>query len=94
MKLYFIVFLIVNSSTKYYYIKVPFSYCYVCEPITCDEQFEKTVKFIPNPKYKNGNGENWILIMYKNKRIFGHYCIDDNGNYYVGYKEKTDWQLK
>lgn len=87
MKLYFIVFLIVNSSTEYYYIKVPFSYCYVCEPITCDEQFEK----ITTSRSIEDVG---IFVYYNSKLIGGHYCIDINGNYYVGFKEKTDWQLQ
>ena len=91
MKVFFLYLLIITHD-GYYHEKITFGY--TLRPITCDEAFEKTVKFIPNPKYKDGNGENWILIMYKNKRIFGHHCIDENGRYYNGYEEQLNYDLR
>ncbi len=87
MKLYFIVLLIVQTSTEYYFIKVPFSYCSLCKPITCDEQFDKitTSKFIEDVGY---------FVFYKSKVVGGHHCINIFGTFYLGYEEKTDWLLR
>ena len=63
------------------------------KPITCDDMFEKTVTFIENPRYKQNNDENWMLIKYKNYNVIGHYCVDDKGNYYNGYEEVLNFEL-
>ena len=55
--------------------------------------FEKTVTFIENPRYKQNNDENWMLIKYKNYNVIGHYCVDDKGNYYNGYEEVLNFEL-
>ena len=51
MKVFFLYLLIITHD-GYYHEKITFGY--TLRPITCDEAFEKTVKFIPNPKYKDG----------------------------------------
>tara|TARA_Y100000296_G_scaffold60463_1_gene70084 strand:+ start:659 stop:925 length:267 start_codon:yes stop_codon:yes gene_type:complete len=86
MKLYFIVFLIIQSPTEYYFIKIPFSYCYSCEPITCEEQFEKLVTH----KIIKGDG---IYTLYKGRTVGSHFCINLSGFYYWGYEEKLNWEL-
>jgi hypothetical protein len=45
--------------------------------LTCDEIFEATIKF----KQLDGR----ILPTYKNRVAFAHYCLDDKGDYYLGY---------
>ena len=50
-------------------------------PITCDEMYEKNVKYVENPNYKEGNGEVWVLTKYKNQNVMAHYCKDEKGNY-------------
>ena len=91
MKLFFLILLVTKTSGELAYIKVPFGYSLI--PITCDEAFEKKVKFLENPNYETNNGENWVILKYKNYNVFGHYCIDENGKYYNGYEEKLNWEL-
>ena len=31
---------------------------------------------------------------YKNKLVMGHYCKDEHGNYWNGYEEKLDYELR
>ena len=32
------------------------------------------VKIIPNPKYTDGNGENWVVIKWGDKKVMGYIC--------------------
>ena len=91
MKVFFLVLLIVKSPTGYYYLKVPFSYSLI--PITCEEAFNEKVNIIKNPNYKSGNGENCVIVNYKDLYVGGHYCIDEHGNYYNVYEEKLNWEV-
>jgi hypothetical protein len=90
MKVFFLYLLIVTADS-YYWIKVPFGF--TLRPITCEDAWNKTVKILPNPKYKEGNGENWVVIMYKDKYVAGHYCKDEFGNYWNGYEEQLNYDL-
>ncbi len=92
MKLFFLILLVTKPSGELAYIKVPFGYSLI--PITCEEAFKKKVKVFKNPNYETNNGENWVILKYKNYNVFGHYCIDENGKYYNGYEEKLNWELK
>ena len=92
MKLFFLVLLIIKSPTEHYYLKVPFGYSLI--PITCEEIFNKKVSVIENPNYKSGNGQNWVILKYKDLYVGGHFCIDENYNYYNGYEEKLNWELE
>ncbi len=92
MKVFFLYLIIVVDSGSYYYEKIPFGFSLI--PITCEEAFNKTVKIVENPKYRNDNGENWVLILYNDKHVQGHYCKDEFGNYWNGYEEKLDYELR
>ena len=92
MKIFYLYLMIVVDSSNYYIEKIQFGFSLI--PITCDEAFNKTVTIINNPKYADGNGENWVLILYNNKNVMGHYCIDEFGNDWDGYKEKLDYELR
>ena len=91
MKVFFLVLLIVKSPTGYYYLKIPFGYSLI--PITCEEAFNKNINVIKNPNYETGNGQNWVILKYKDLVVGGHFCIDEHGNYYNGYEEKLNWEL-
>ncbi len=71
---------ILASDGKLKYEKIPFIISSQ-NPITCEEMFYKTVKFINNPDYQVGNGQTWVLIKYKNENVFAHFCKDRQGNY-------------
>ena len=32
------------------------------------------VEIVPNPKYTNGNGENWVIIKWGDKNVMGYIC--------------------
>ena len=79
MKVFFLYLLIVINSETYYWVKIPFGFTLI--PITCEEAFNKSVTFkIP-------------FTFYKGKRVMGHYCKDEFGNYWNGYKEKLNYNL-
>ena len=78
MKVFFLYLLIVTADS-YYWIKVPFGF--TLSPITCEEAFNKSVTFkIP-------------FTFYKGKTVIAHYCKDELGNYWNGYKEKLNYNL-
>ena len=52
--------------------------------LTCDEIHESTIK------YKEINGR--TITTYQNKIAFAHWCLDEKGNYYLGYE--YEWQCK
>jgi hypothetical protein len=91
MKVFFLYLLIVVNDGNYYWEKIPFGF--TLRPITCEDAWNKTIKILPNPKYKDGNGENWVVIMYKDKYVKGHYCKDELGNYWNGYEEQLNYDL-
>ena len=79
MKVFFLYLLIVTHS-QVYWIKIPFGY--TLRPITCDEAFRKVVTHeIP-------------YTFYKGKVVGMHYCKDILGNYYWGYEEQLDYDLR
>ena len=79
MKVFFL-YLLILTWDSYYWIKIPFGFNLI--PITCEEAFNKSVTFeLPN-------------AVYKNKLVIGHYCKDEFGNYWNGYKEKLDYELR
>ena len=78
MKVFFLYLLIVTADS-YYWIKVPFGF--TLRPITCEDAWNKTVKILPNPKYKD-------------KYVAGHYCMDIDGNYWNGYEKQLNYDLK
>ena len=79
MKVVFLILVIYASDGNLIYQKIPFNYS--DQPITCDEMYEKNVKYVENPNYKEGNGEVWVLTKYKNQNVMAHYCKDEKGNY-------------
>ena len=91
MKVFFLYLLIIVNDGNYYLEKVPFGF--TLRPITCEDAWNKTVKILPNPKYEDGNGENWVVIMYKDKYVMAHYCKDEFGNYWNGYEEQLNYDL-
>ena len=86
MKTYFFFLLIVKSSTELVYVKIPFSYCYSCEPVTCEEKFFEVTT---NKQIKNDG----IYNLYKGWVVMMSFCASSNGYYYDGYLEKTNWLL-
>ena len=91
MKVFFLYLLIVVNYETYYWVKIPFGF--TLRPITCEDAWNETVKILPNSKFEDGNEENWVVIMYKDKYVMGHYCKDELGNYWNGYKEKLNYNL-
>ena len=80
MKVFFLYLIIVVDSGSYYTEKIPFGFNLI--HITCEEAFNKSVTFkLPN-------------TFYKNKLVMGHYCKDEHGNYWNGYEEKLDYELR
>lgn len=84
MKYFFLVLIIVKSTSEIDYVKIPFSYSLI--PITCEEIYYKYVKhkFFENDGYYG---------IYKNKIVMGSFCIDKDYNFYNGYEEKLNWEL-
>ena len=79
MKVFFLYLLIVVNDGTYYWEKIPFGF--TLRPITCEEAFYKSVTFeIP-------------FTFYKGKSVMGHYCKDELGNYWNGYKEQLNYDL-
>lgn len=80
MKVVFLILAILTSDGELKYEKKTFIISSL-KPITCEDMFYKTVKFIDNPNYQIGNGQTWVLIKYKNENVFAHFCKDRQGNY-------------
>jgi len=80
LKVVFLILAILTGDGKLKYEKKPFIISSL-NPITCEDMFHKTVKFIKNPDYKPGNNQIWVLIKYKNENVFAHFCKDRQGNY-------------
>ena len=79
MKVFFLYLLIVVNYETYYWVKIQFGFNLI--PITCEEAFNKSVTFeIP-------------FTFYKGKTVVAHYCKDELGNYWNGYKEKLNYNL-
>ena len=79
MKIFFL-YLIIFANSEIYKIKIPFGFNLI--PITCEEAFNKSVTFkLP-------------YTFYKDKIVIGHYCKDELGNYWNGYEEKLDYELR
>ena len=79
MKIFFL-YLIIFANSEIYKIKIPFGFNLI--PITCEEAFNKSVTFkLP-------------YTFYKDKIVIGHYCKDEFGNYWNGYEEKLDYELR
>ena len=68
MKVFFLYLLIVVNDGNYYFEKIPFGF--TLRPITCEDAWNETVKILPNSNYKDGNGENWVVIMYKDNMLW------------------------
>ena len=81
MKTFFLVLLIVKSSTGYEFVKIPITTPITFEDFYCDQAFEKTAVWIENPNYESGNYQVWGYYIYQGQAIGGHYCIDEHGNY-------------
>ena len=79
MKVFFVFILLVTHSGLHE-VKIPFSY--TLRHITCEESFLSLVTHeIPYTYYK--------------KKLVGlHYCKDMNGEYYWGYPEQLDYDLR
>ena len=80
MKVFFLYLIVIVNSETYHIEKIPFGFTLI--PITCEEAFESKVTL------KNSK------IFYKNKLVMGHYCKDTFDNYWDGYKEKLDYELR
>ena len=80
MKVFFLYLIIVVDSGSYYTEKIPFGFNLI--PITCEEAFYNSVTHkIP-------------YTFYKKKVVGAHYCKDIWGNYYWGYEEQLDYDLR
>jgi len=80
MKVFFLYLLIVVNNETYYWEKITFGFTLL--PFTCEEAFQREVTF------KNSK------VFYENKRVMGHYCQDEFGNYWNGNKEKLDYDIR
>ena len=80
MKAIYLVLVIFTSNGNLKYENIPFINSSQ-NPVTCEEIFNKTIKYVKNPNYKEGNGEVWILVKYKDQNVIAHWCQDIKGNY-------------
>jgi hypothetical protein len=80
VKAIYLVLVIFTSNGNLKYENIPFINSSQ-NPVTCEEIFNKTIKYVNNPNYKEGNGEVWILIKYKDQNVIAHWCEDIEGNY-------------
>ena len=80
MKAIYLVLVIFTSNGNLKYENIPFINSSQ-NPVTCEEIFNKTIKYVKNPNYKEGNGEVWILAKYKDQNVIAHWCQDIKGNY-------------
>ena len=80
MKAIYLVLVIFASNGNLKYENIPFINSSQ-NPVTCEEIFNKTIKYVKNPNYKEGNGEVWVLIKYKDQNVIAHWCQDIKGNY-------------
>ena len=80
MKAIYLVLVIFASNGNLKYENIPFINSSQ-NPVTCEEIFNKTIKYVKNPNYKEGNGEVWILVKYKDQNVIAHWCQDIKGNY-------------
>ena len=51
----------------------------------CSDAIDKITYFEKNPEYKENNGEVWIQIKYKGKKVLAHYFTSEDGNIFVTY---------
>ena len=53
---------------------------YMLEPInvpdnkSCEQVYKEQVEIVPNPKYTDNNGENWVVIKWGDKNVMGYIC--------------------
>ena len=80
MKAIYLVLVIFTSNGNLKYENIPFINSSQ-NPVTCEEIFNKTIKYVKNHNYKEGNGEVWILVKYKDQNVIAHWCQDIKGNY-------------
>lgn len=80
VKAIYLVLVIFTSNGNLKYENIPFINSSQ-NPVTCEEIFNKTIKYVKNPNYKEGNGEVWILAKYKDQNVIAHWCQDIKGNY-------------
>jgi hypothetical protein len=80
LKLVFLILVIFTGDGKLKYEKVPFIISSL-KSVTCEDMFYKTVKFVDNPNYEQGNNQVWVLIKYKDQNVIAHFCKDKEGNY-------------
>jgi hypothetical protein len=80
LKLVFLILVIFTGDGKLKYEKVPFIISSL-KSVTCEDMFYKTVKFVDNPNYEQGNNQVWVLIKYKDQNVIAHFCKDKKGNY-------------
>ena len=80
VKAIYLVLVIFASNGNLKYENIPFINSSQ-NPVTCEEIFNKTIKYVKNPNYKEGNGEVWVLIKYKDQNVIAHWCQDIKGNY-------------
>lgn len=80
VKAIYLVLVIFTSNGNLKYENIPFINSSQ-NPVTCEEIFNKTIKYVKNPNYKEGNGEVWILVKYKDQNVIAHWCQDIKGNY-------------
>lgn len=80
VKAIYLVLVIFTSNGNLKYENIPFINSSQ-NPVTCEDIFNKTIKYVKNPNYKEGNGEVWILAKYKDQNVIAHWCQDIKGNY-------------
>jgi hypothetical protein len=80
VKAIYLVLVIFTSNGNLKYENIPFINSSQ-NPVTCEEIFNKTIKYVKNPNYKEGNGEVWVLVKYKDQNVIAHWCKDIKGNY-------------
>jgi len=80
VKAIYLVLVIFASNGNLKYENIPFINSSQ-NPVTCEEIFNKTIKYVKNPNYKEGNGEVWVLVKYKDQNVIAHWCKDTEGNY-------------
>jgi len=79
MNMLFLILGLATASTSYELVKIPVGM--VAKQITCQQAFNKYVKFVPNPNYKANSMDVWINAKYKGKTVLFHYCKDTFGNW-------------
>ena len=81
MKEFFLVLIILTSSSNYEFKKIKVNTKTSIDNFYCEQAFKKNTVWQNNPNYFEGNDEVWGYFTHQKKIVIGNFCIDDDGNY-------------